>query len=263
MESAGPQVDDGVANDLDAHALGPAEDLQTLAPWWHTAIVLAQLLALALIGPRTSRDRTYEQHVFVYTAGLMSQWLQLSAIIAGLYRRRQFFIDTLRRGARPWWQDGLLGCGLFVATMIMFATATMAMHGLHVQPSFDHRVMYAMAPKSAGGLLYWLVLCVAIGFSEELVFRGYLLRQAIAWIRRSGASQGAAASLGVVLTSVLFGSLHVYEGVGGAILIGVLGAMYAVVALWRGNLRAVIVAHVLQDFLTMVFVMMRQAHAAH
>jgi membrane protease YdiL (CAAX protease family) len=83
----------------------------------------------------------------------------------------------------------------------------------------------------------------------------------LAWARGKGASPMVAASSAVILTSVLFGSLHVYEGVGGAILIGILGAMYAAVALRRGNLRAVIVAHVLQDFMTVLFIMGRHAHA--
>jgi membrane protease YdiL (CAAX protease family) len=81
------------------------------------------------------------------------------------------------------------------------------------------------------------------------------LQQMIAWGRSLGLSRAVAVSGSIVLTSALFGSLHVYEGVRGAILIGLLGMMYAVVALWRGNLRAVMVAHVLQDFLTMALLM--------
>jgi membrane protease YdiL (CAAX protease family) len=96
---------------------------------------------------------------------------------------------------------------------------------------------------------------VVIGFCEEHVFRGYLLRQMIAWGASLGLSRRVAVGSAVVLTSVLFGSLHLYEGVRGAILIGVLGMMYAWVALRRGNLRAVIVAHVLQDFLTIALLM--------
>jgi membrane protease YdiL (CAAX protease family) len=67
----------------------------------------------------------------------------------------------------------------------------------------------------------------------------------------------SAASVAVVVTSVLFGSLHVYEG---AVLNTCLGAMYAVGALRPGNLRAVIVAHVLQDFLTFLPIMTKHLH---
>jgi len=52
------------------------------------------------------------------------------------------------------------------------------------------------------------------------------------------------------------------RGVGGVVLIACLGAMYAVVALRLGNLRAVIVAHVLQDFLAFVLIMTRHLRGA-
>ena len=55
--------------------------------------------------------------------------------------------------------------------------------------------------------------------------------------------------MSIAATSLRFGSLHLYEGVGGAVLVAVLGAVFATVALLLGNLRAVIVAHFLQDFL--------------
>jgi len=84
----------------------------------------------------------------------------------------------------------------------------------------------------------------------------------IAWGAKAGASPRVSASVAVVVASVLFGSLHVYEGVGGVVSIACLGAMYAVVALRLGNLRAVIVAHVLQDFLAFAVIMTRHLRCA-
>lgn len=114
---------------------------------------------------------------------------------------------------------------------------------------FNQKVVRAMAPRTGLELLGWLVVSVTAGFCEECIFRGYLLQQVIAGLRLIGASSRLAAVVAVLASSLLFGSLHVYEGVGGAALITVLGLIYAVMALVLGNLRAVIAAHFIQDFL--------------
>jgi membrane protease YdiL (CAAX protease family) len=234
---------------------------EPIAPWWHTALVLTELVVLALIGPAIEQARLSEPHLFRYTAGIMAQCLQLGAVVAGLYHRRRFFLDTLRGGAGTWRTEAWRGVALYLGTLLMFAVAAKLLQVAGLRPHYDPSVINAMAPTGALELLAWLCVSVVVGFCEEHVFRGYLLQQMLAWARGKGASPMVAASSAVILTSVLFGSLHVYEGVGGAILIGILGAMYAAVALRRGNLRAVIVAHVLQDFMTVLFIMGRHAHA--
>ncbi|HEY5211902.1 MAG TPA: CPBP family intramembrane glutamic endopeptidase [Acidobacteriaceae bacterium] len=235
---------------------------RVIAPWWHTVLVLVQLMAVALIGPRSVRSRMDMPHVALYTVAVMSTWLQLGAVVAGVYRRRRFFFDTLQRGVRSWWVDAQRGLVVYLATLLMFAMVAAALHRLGLHPGFDREVLMMMAPNSWLELLMWLGVCGSVGFCEEHVFRGYLLQQMIAWGAKAGASPRVSASIAVVVTSVLFGSLHVYEGVGGAVLIACLGAMYAVVALRLGNLRAVIVAHVLQDFLAFVMIMTRHLHGA-
>jgi membrane protease YdiL (CAAX protease family) len=233
-----------------------------IAPWWHTALVLVQLIVVALIGPRSARSGAGVPHVVLYTVAVMSTWLQLGAVVAGVYRRRRFFFDTLQRKAGSLWMDAQRGLALYLATLLMFAIVAMALHRLGLHPGFDRGALMAMAPNNWLELLMWLGVSVSVGFCEEHVFRGYLLQQMIAWGARAGASPKLAASAAVIVTSVLFGSLHVYEGVGGAVLIMFLGAMYAVVALRLGNLRVVIVAHVLQDFLAFVLIMTRHLYGA-
>ena len=112
---------------------------------------------------------------------------------------------------------------------------------------FNSRTVLAIAPRTPLEVLLWLAISATAGFCEEHIFRGYLLQQALAFTRRAGLSSLLATTLSVIATSLIFGSLHLYEGLGGAALITVLGAVYAVVALKLGNLRAVIVAHFLQD----------------
>ena len=228
-----------------------------IAPWWHTALVLLQLGALALIGPRGAQSRAEMPHVVLYTVAVMSTWLQLGAVVAGIYRRREFFFDTLQGRAGSVRRDVWVGIGLYFGLALMFGIILTMAHRLGVHRGFDRGVLMAMAPNTWTELAMWLVVSVSVAFCEEHVFRGYLLQQVIAWGAELGASPKFAAVFAVVTTSMLFGSLHLYEGVGGAVLITCLGAVYAMAALWLGNLRAVMVAHVLQDFLAFVPIMAR------
>jgi membrane protease YdiL (CAAX protease family) len=231
------------------------EPASGLAPWWHTVLVLAQLIALALLGFIATQKRSVQSHAVLYAGIVIWQGLQLSAAISGIYHRQRFFRHTLLDGLGDWRSDIWRGAALYLATMVMFVVITLALHVAKLRSDVDHQALYAMVPANAWQLAIWFVICVVIGFCEEHVFRGYLLRQMIAWGASLGLSRRVAVGSAVVLTSVLFGSLHLYEGVRGAILIAVLGMMYAWVALRRGNLRAVIVAHVLQDFLTIALLM--------
>jgi membrane protease YdiL (CAAX protease family) len=252
--------DDGLAMISDESDV--IESVRPIAPWWHSVLVIGQLGLLALMGPTSARLRVDEPHLPLYVAALMATWLQLGAVVAGVYHRRRFFFDTLRRRARVWWRDAWVGAVLYLGTMVMFAVVMAAMHAVRWQPRFDRHVIEAMAPRSWSALLLWLAVSASVGFCEEHVFRGYLLQQAIALLRGWGGSTQSSMVVAVVLTSALFGSLHVYEGVGGAVLIGCLGVVYSVVALRMGNLRAVIVAHTMQDFVTFAVLMMHHAHAS-
>lgn len=88
------------------------------------------------------------------------------------------------------------------------------------------------------------VLVVVVAFSEETLFRGYLLLRFQALTRSP--------AWAVVLSSVIFSLGHGYEGGAGMISVGVLGAIFAVVYLWRGSLVAPMVMHFLQDFVGIV-----------
>ncbi len=91
-------------------------------------------------------------------------------------------------------------------------------------------------------LAFLLVSVVAV--AEETIFRGYLL------LRFEGIGVRPVAS--VVLSAVIFGMGHGYEGSAGVVSIGVMGLIFAVVYLWRRSLVAPITMHFLQDFIGLV-----------
>ncbi len=98
--------------------------------------------------------------------------------------------------------------------------------------------------KGPAEALLATLLVTVVAVAEETIFRGYLLLRFLPILRSTTAS--------VLLASVIFAVGHGYEGSAGLVTVGVMGAVFAVVYLWRGSLVAPIVMHFLQDFLSVV-----------
>jgi len=95
-------------------------------------------------------------------------------------------------------------------------------------------------------LVLALVLVGVVAVAEETIFRGYLLLRIL--------NLSARPALGVALSALVFSIGHGYEGSAGVITVGALGALFAVVYLWRRSLVAPVVMHFLQDLLAVVLV---------
>jgi len=72
-----------------------------------------------------------------------------------------------------------------------------------------------------------------------VVFRGYLQRQFISWTGN--------AVVGVLISAAVFGAGHIYQGGKQAIIIGVYGAFFGALSLYRRSLKPGMIAHALQD----------------
>jgi hypothetical protein len=204
-------------------------------------------------------------HVVTYLSQILGTWLLLAATIATVYHRRQFLRECLLDGARPWSTEIargftvfviVLACAGIVGGLFYFASQRLWLFNSvsHLMESTNHRLSLKhgaelLGPASGVDLLFWALVSLSAGICEEIMFRGYLLRQCIAALRRLSLSQDASAAVAVVLTAAIFGAVHLYEGAGSVLTIGFLGACYAIAALRFGNLRAVIVAHSLQDLI--------------
>ena len=124
---------------------------------------------------------------------------------------------------------------------------------LYFTPLFHKRneaVIMAMLPHTPLQFLMWFGVSLTAGVCEEIIFRGYMMQQVTAWTRSPVAA--------IVLTSLVFGSLHLYEGLGAILPLAALAIVYATaVRLMKGDLRAVIIAHTLQDFVVALLALAR------
>ncbi len=101
-----------------------------------------------------------------------------------------------------------------------------------------------LAARGMGEFLLASVLVVIVALAEETIFRGYLLLR----FRTLTANPTAA----VLLSALVFSIGHGYEGSAGVVTVGVMGAVFALIYLWRGSLVAPVVMHFFQDFLGIV-----------
>jgi len=110
-----------------------------------------------------------------------------------------------------------------------------------------------LAPANGMELAAWGLLCLIVGFSEELVFRGYLQSQGISLLHRI--------PLSIVLASLVFGAAHGYQGIRGVCIISIYGALFSCLTLLRRNLFPGMLAHTWHDFATgLLLTFLRSSH---
>jgi membrane protease YdiL (CAAX protease family) len=123
-----------------------------------------------------------------------------------------------------------------------------------IEPSQQEalRALKMLAPDGAREMAVWALLCVLVGFCEELIFRGYLQRQCMALARGNVVA-------GIAMSAAVFGSAHAYQGPRNMVLLAVFGALFGVLAWTRGSLRAGMMAHGWHDLCAGVAISMARS----
>jgi membrane protease YdiL (CAAX protease family) len=141
------------------------------------------------------------------------------------------------------WREIAIGALLFVpfSWAASLFDQLLLKHGLHSPKMPPASLIHG---KGAFSIILAGILVIVVAFSEETIFRGYLILR----LRAVTAS----AVWAVLLSSVVFSLGHGYEGSSGLATVGAMGAVFAMVYLWRGNLLASMTMHFLQDFVAIV-----------
>ncbi len=230
-------------------ASAPAEI--PIAHWTHTTALCVILALTAIFGhARTTASALgATPHLERYSSSLLLEWLLLGSVIAGIYLRRAFFLKAFHHPERSAMQSFGLGIVTYIAGTVAVIAVSGALYFTPLGHKRNTEVVLAMLPHTPLEFLLWFCVSLTAGICEELIFRGYLLQQLTAWTKHP--------ILAVAITALLFGSLHVYEGAGAILPLAALGFVYGlVVHFFKGDLRAVIVAHTLQDFLVAVLALL-------
>jgi len=107
------------------------------------------------------------------------------------------------------------------------------------------RTRRLMIPHGGIEALLWVPLSISAGICEEFVFRGYLQRQLAALTRSPVA--------GLLLSALVFGVAHGYQGVSSVVVITVYGVLFGVLAHLSRSLVPGILAHAWQDLASGLF----------
>ncbi len=132
----------------------------------------------------------------------LASWI--SVWLAGRFIDRRSWREFGLQMDRAWWYDMSFGLVLGALLMTLGFEFERAMGWLHVERVVDLARPGAFVNSLARGL----ALFVAVGFYEELLARGYLLRNVAEGLRGRRVSAAAALVGAALLTALLFGVGH-------------------------------------------------------
>jgi membrane protease YdiL (CAAX protease family) len=218
-----------------------------IAPWWHTALLVALFLGLAVGGAFFQRRARAEPGMLQQHPQVVPLYLSLMAMEWGLFiwvwrgglRKTGTKLRELIGGKWVSAKDVLVDCGLALglwAAWLAWNRGFGVGHAASIQ---------TFLPQRGLEILLWVGVSISAGFCEELVFRGYFQKQFEAFTHSRW--------IALFLQAVLFGIAHGYQGIEACVKIACFGALYGFLAVWRRSLRPGMMAHAAGDILSGIF----------
>jgi uncharacterized protein len=262
-------------SEIDPTPQSPPSVPLTIAPAWHTLVLVAGILAVSIHG--ASRFSAGHAPINRLATHAMSVALELATvgwIILGLRLRRTPLSSLLGSFSFSFRSVAVdLGFALVFWVGSLMVLGTVAIAWVGVEAAITHRLpvtatgqpndpsqrqkvrtLTELAPSNGKEIAAWALLCLVVGFAEEFAFRGYLQQQFIAWSR-------GRVPVGVALSALCFGAGHGYEGMRSMFLITVFGALFSLLALHRRALRPGMFAHAWHDFIAgMTLALLKSYH---
>ncbi len=200
-------------------------------------------MSLSKVGTFLSEKKTGKCVSFLLILSSALTVVLISALFTLIWRKLTKLPFSKLGFYRPpsWIKTILLGIFLGVTIKLTFSILVMPLLGY--EPG-AHGTFNFLKGNLTNALLFSIYVIIVGGFSEELVFRGFLFHQYEQWIGKSKGHQ----LLMVVLVSLIFGIPHFYQGTIGvvqSVLVGsIFGTMYL---LNQRNIWMVVIAHAVFD----------------
>jgi membrane protease YdiL (CAAX protease family) len=225
--------------------------IRPVAPAWHTALLIAFFLGLTLAGAIFQKSAGSPATVAKEAPPLAP--LYLSLFLGELALVFYVWKGGLRRSGTPmreliggrWGSAADVLRDLALAAVVWGAWTLVPMAWSRLFGADHAATVEGFLPTRGVEYLLWTLLSLGAGFCEELVFRGYLMRQFSAWTRLPWVA--------LVLQSALFGVSHGYQGVAACMRIAAFGLVFGLLAIWRRSLRPGMIAHALTDVMGGIF----------
>lgn len=155
--------------------------------------------------------------------------------------------------------EGLAGLGFtrlrplhFLQALTFFLVSALILKGLEMAlAALGYPTLGALElllPNTGWERFWWVILSASAGICEEAAFRGYLLTRA--WkLAPQTWSSSARWIPGIVISALLFGLGHTYQGVAGFTMITVYGLMISGLFIYTRSLWPPVIAHFFLDFI--------------
>lgn len=223
----------------------PEQQKKLIAPLWHTILFAVVILGWSALNGKTQHEIPSGHHIELYSFTLLWEWFLLGIAVLGLRNRKALLREWIGdgwRGISSLLED-ISAAGIFwlVALITLSATGILLGHA-GFDPEQARKTVTKIAPHGSVEIALWIALSITAGICEEILFRGYLQQQLTRVTGRLW--------LGVVISALIFGSAHAYEGKAAMINLALFGALFGILAVVRRNLRAGILAHAWHDAFT-------------
>jgi membrane protease YdiL (CAAX protease family) len=231
-----------------------------IKPWQHEAWrqILAILLGAVpiyamLVITHLTRDRPYTLNgYFFFVGGVSSIMIVLLCLLLWFLCGERVSDLNLRGGT--WWGNALATVLLTALTLgVLVLTKGPLERILPRVPDSDSGLgnLFSGLAQSPWKLVLFVGPVLLIGVAQEELTRVFLLSRlwklspAIGW-----------RWFGVVLSAVLFGLAHLYQGPAGMVSTGISGLIMAIYYLVFGRIWPMVFAHYLHDALQFVFIVL-------
>lgn len=196
------------------------------------------LLVPSMLLSRLTLPESQPSFAFFALATILSNAALLGLVLYFVWRNGEPYgrIGWRRRDVP---HEVAVGLALVIPFVFFQGVLAVILNALGLLDDRPPAVPFAL-PAGGPELAFGVILVAIIAVAEETVFRGYLL------LRLRSLTGSATAA--VALSSAIFALGHGYQGTAGTVAVGAIGALLAVIYLWRGSIIAPIVLHFVQNF---------------
>lgn len=215
------------------------ERSRLVAPIWHTIVYFGLLLAFAYwlhlakseshrpLLPSTHLDRSW-----AYGLGFVFDCIFLGLMYLGLRISNTRLVELMGPG---WADRSQVRRDVIVGALFSLVLLAVSVLMLVSFPPTRHKDDFLLFPRTLSQFFLFFAWLASAGFFEELIFRGYLLRQLKHFIGINSA---------IVIQAVVFAALHGFDqGVGETASKFVVGGFLGLLAVQRKSLLPGMIAH--------------------
>jgi len=194
----------------------------------------------------TDPQQVTSKIIQVYLPTLIIQIVMIAALWIVLYRSGADFAEIGFAKSGINWSNVISALIFFVGAWGLMALISVSIERSGFIPRTE---FMTLLPSNAIEGLLWGMLSLGAAFSEELIFRGFVITR----LRKVTGRFWIAALIG----SLAFSMGHLYQGPAGIFLTFLYGMLFAGLFAARGSVFPCIVAHFLQDIIALAAIFVK------